>query len=276
MMPGGQQSQYQEMDPELELKPFKIAPELEDLILEWCVHLYPLRKASTFARISKRTQKRVEPIIYRTIKLSGNLESGKTSHHLPFLFCIRARPKAFFARHVVNLMIEFSVPDGCVPEILEACTGVRNLALLQWNDRSNSLPSLMRPLCENLTSLSAPSRILGNMAAAGLVCPNVRQMTIFTNENMRFPPFDWLPNLKFVETAYEISHLYSNGQWLSETRQVLAGVPNLRGLSVRVWDSTGIIWRSFQDSPEIQDRRVSVRYSHRLEDLWWDYTFHQR
>ncbi|KAG5636380.1 hypothetical protein H0H81_008272 [Sphagnurus paluster] len=256
------------------LKPFTIIPELEDLIFEWCARLR-CRETPALALVSKRIQRRVEPIIYHTIKLSERHRSyHSASFYERFLFCLRARPKSFFAAHVVNLEVMSTVPRAIVSEILDACTGVRNLALWQHSEPRSQLAVLMRPLSQNLKSLCIHSTLLPGIIDAGLTFPDVEHLSIVVCSPV--PPLGWLPNVTSVEMGFRMGPFYSPDEWLTESRTVLASAPRLQRLQLRVADYNHIVHtvlHRLDEVPEGDDPRISV--DEWPDDAWWRSNFYE-
>ncbi|KAG5652865.1 hypothetical protein H0H81_003295 [Sphagnurus paluster] len=239
-------------------------PEIEDEIFEWAARLqHPSRYAPTLSVVSKRIQKRVEPIIYETIKLSGSGESFyNTSWYEQFQYTLRARPAEFFARNVINMSITDRVPAEVTSEILSKCTGIRNLFVwLPLAPPRCDTFKLLLPFSSTLFSLTVSKDLLCYLAGSGYTFPLVTHLSITCYKDTRCPTLEWLPSLSSVELGLGNEPYYTE-IWIQDVRTALSTAPLLKALQLRVVDD-GYTLEHFaaptlMRHPEGGDPRVSL------------------
>ncbi|GLB37050.1 hypothetical protein LshimejAT787_0401010 [Lyophyllum shimeji] len=216
---------------------FSFIPEIEDEIFEWAARM-AIRSAPSLTVVSRRVQKRIEAIIYDTIRLSAfhtTTNNTGTSYYERFMSTLRARPAEFFAQHVHNLCITAAVPRFAATEILAKCTGVRNLALWQYPEPPHYFPfDLVVPFSATLTSLSMFKLDLCMLADIKNVSfPRVTQLTVALDRRAKLPTLAWLPSLTSVEIDFG-DQPEEDDEWLAEVTTALSTAPLLQSLIVMV------------------------------------------
>ncbi|KAJ2932151.1 hypothetical protein H1R20_g4940, partial [Candolleomyces eurysporus] len=134
------------------------------------------------ALVSKQVQSWVEPIIYRSVCLSGY--SVIEPLHRTLTDPNTSKPAEYFAQHVKFLAVLTFAMESKVINILRACTGVRVLA--SWGPSFGS--DAMR---EFLSSSLSPSRL--SIVAEANLLPQARRRTDFS-----LPIFQSLTHLELL------------------------------------------------------------------------------
>jgi len=141
-----------------------LPPELERDIFEMAVQQYP-KDAAKMARVARRVQDWVEPIMYAKVVLNHWFPHADSEMVRLFLRTIESRPPTFFAKHVKSLYLNVHTQEAA--RIISVCTGVENLVCCDalWSTthgQSMYLPSILalspRRLSVSLKRIFPPSQ----------------------------------------------------------------------------------------------------------------------
>ncbi|EJD51298.1 hypothetical protein AURDEDRAFT_182036 [Auricularia subglabra TFB-10046 SS5] len=205
---------FAQLPQELILHIFELGARLDQ---NWALEL---------CRLSRQVAHCVRPVIYETIVLSSVTKTDS------FLYTLRVGDKAFFARHIKNIL----VADG----VLELMYGVTSAAI-------NAIWA-MAQACPGLQRLVVPvmwvARLVRMAAEKGETpCPALRHVVLTRTRNLHVQPDFSAPLFRSLTRLFIQSHYYV---WLPQAMLVRSDTfPALTHLAV--------LHMQFQDSENAQD-----------------------